>query len=411
MAPITMDSGVLAYAAKLYETARSSAESTIKALGNALDSNEGCAGTDSAGKTWADSYDPAAFKAVAAGANTVNGFGKLHDLLAFTSVNHANTEKANKTPPESPGPDPAQLPTSTAPSFKGAFGGDSDPPFGWALISSWLQGHTWPNGDPDKLRALGSAWQTAASGLRSASGSTGAAWSKLEGVTSGEMSQAAAQMDIVSGAVEEVATQYEKLGAACDDWADKIEDAHRKIFNILAGALAVGLGAGILVGLFTAGTGTALVGAGAGGSAGASIVGILVAFNGAAAVAVGTTVAAGVAAGAVAAELQPLLQANPIRYEPGEAPPEQPPSDSQVGYNTRPERLNHTFAPKHNLDGVVSRSGGREGAVRAMLDALKGKTPEGGVFEKVVNISGENVTVRGFVDGNGIIKISTAFIP
>lgn len=45
-----------------------------------------------------------------------------------------------------------------------------------------------------------------------------------------------------------------------------------------------------------------------------------------------------------------------------------------------------------------------------MLDALRGQVPHNGVFEEIVTVCGEQVTVRGFVD-NGVIKMSTAFIP
>jgi len=41
---------------------------------------------------------------------------------------------------------------------------------------------------------------------------------------------------------------------------------------------------------------------------------------------------------------------------------------------------------------------------------LKGHVPSQGRFETVINVSGENVTVRGFVDSDGMIKIGTAFI-
>jgi hypothetical protein len=72
--------------------------------------------------------------------------------------------------------------------------------------------------------------------------------------------------------------------------------------------------------------------------------------------------------------------------------------------------LEHTFAEKHKLDGVVQRSGGRDEAMRLILDGLKGHVPQNGTFETVVSVSGEQVTVRGFVD-NGVIKVGTAFIP
>ncbi|MEU4344104.1 colicin E3/pyocin S6 family cytotoxin [Nocardia sp. NPDC023852] len=314
MAPITMDPGILYGAAALYETARNSADGVIKTLAAALDKDWGCAGSDSAGRTWTTSYDPAASDAVAAGTNIVNAFGKLHDLLAFTAVNHVNTERLNKTPPETPEPAPAVLATTSASAFKGAFGGDTDPPFGWSLISSWLQGHTWPNGDPDKLRRLGKTWRDAAKGLRIASDGTGQAWLNLEEIASDELPQALAQMDAVFTSVEKVATQYESLGSACDDWAQQIEDAHHKILAILAGALGIGLIAGVLVGIFTAGTGAVGTTAAAGSSAGAAIVTVLIAFDAAAAVAAGVTVAAGAAAIGVATDLQPLLEANPSQF-------------------------------------------------------------------------------------------------
>ncbi len=312
--PITMDSTLVTDAAELYRRAQATGQEVINTLAAALDAHWGCAGSDSAGATWAASYDPAAFDAVAAGTALVNAYGKMHDLLAFTALNHANTEKANKNPPEPPDGPPPQLPTSTSPTFKGAFGGDTDEPFGWGLVSSWLQGHTWPNGDPDKLRALGDAWRAAATGLRSTADGTGSAFPLLEDIVSGEIPQALAQMDLVFSDTEQVATQYESLASSCRDWADTIEDAHHKILAILAGALGAGLIIGGIAGFFTAGTGAAAAAGAAGSAAGASIVTVLVAFDTAAAVAVGATVAAGVAVGGVATDLQPLLEANPTVF-------------------------------------------------------------------------------------------------
>lgn len=187
------------------------------------------------------------------------------------------------------------------------------------MISSWLQGHTWPNGDPDKLRSLGTAWRAAAKGLRGASDSTSQAWTNVEENASEELPQAIDQMDAVWMGVGTVATQYEKLGSACEDWAQQIEDAHHKILAILAGAIGAGLIAGVVVGFFTAGTGTVATTAAAGSAAGAAVVTVLVAFDAAAAVAAGVTVAAGVAAVVVATELQPLLEANPTQFMPARA--------------------------------------------------------------------------------------------
>jgi hypothetical protein len=128
-----MDSALVTDAAELYRRAQATGREVITTLAAALDAHWGCAGSDSAGATWAASYDPAAFDAVAAGTDLVNAYGKMHDLLAFTALNHANTEKANKNPPEPPDGPPPRLATGTSPTFKGAFGGDTDEPFGWGF--------------------------------------------------------------------------------------------------------------------------------------------------------------------------------------------------------------------------------------------------------------------------------------
>jgi hypothetical protein len=66
--------------------------------------------------------------------------------------------------------------------------------------------------------------------------------------------------------------------------------------------------------------------------------------------------------------------------KPSEKPKIPPKPDPGFEFNTRPERLDHTFADKHKLDGVVQRAGGREEAMRQILDGLKGHVPSQGRF-------------------------------
>jgi hypothetical protein len=86
-------------------------------------------------------------------------------------------------------------------------------------------------------------------------------------------------------------------------------------------------------------------------------------------------------------------------------------SDPEFDYNTRPERLRHTFADKHKLGDFVTREGGQPQAMRAMLDSVRAQHLPPGVFQTVINSGGEDITVRGFIDGTGQIKVSTAYIP
>ena len=314
MAPITVDPDVLKNAAAQYCNASSTACAAINALAADLDTNWGCAGTDNAGQSWAAAYDSAAFDAVTAGTDIANAFGKLHDLLAATGINHANAENANALPPLPALPAPPQLTPMAVPRFNGSYGGDTDAPMGWGLITRWLQGHMWPNGDPDKLRTLGSAWRTAAEELRRASDATDAAWVSMEELASDELPQALAQMDGVYVAAHNVADQFDILASACGEWATTIADAHQSVIDIVGTAIVAGTIAGAVAGFFTLGVGTVAVTGATGSVIAGSVIAVLTGVEAASAIAVGVTVATGAAAIGIAVDVQPLLEASPTTF-------------------------------------------------------------------------------------------------
>ena len=65
---------------------------------------------------------------------------------------------------------------------------------------------------------------------------------------------------------------------------------------------------------------------------------------------------------------------------------------------------------EHNLNPLVSKLGGQENTIRAVLNAANGKLPLSGVFKDVMlNIGGYNVYIRGRVI-DGIPKLGTIFI-
>ncbi|MFT2016417.1 polymorphic toxin-type HINT domain-containing protein [Streptomyces sp. 796.1] len=78
-----------------------------------------------------------------------------------------------------------------------------------------------------------------------------------------------------------------------------------------------------------------------------------------------------------------------------------------------PAKLEHVIDPeKHGFADLVARSGGREQAMRRIVDSLGDASdlPAGGRFEVGRVIDGENVTIRGAVV-NGVPRIGTAFNP
>ena len=85
--------------------------------------------------------------------------------------------------------------------------------------------------------------------------------------------------------------------------------------------------------------------------------------------------------------------------------------DNAVGLVMRDaNKVNHIFAPKHNLGGLVNQLGGQENTIRATLNAASGQLPASGVFNTSVSVGGQNVFIRGSVI-DGIPRIGTMYIP
>jgi RHS repeat-associated protein len=77
-----------------------------------------------------------------------------------------------------------------------------------------------------------------------------------------------------------------------------------------------------------------------------------------------------------------------------------------------PNKLNHIFGkPQHNLGGLVTEFGSEANAYQAMQQAAEAVVKQKGitgVFEEVVQVGTQQITVRGNVV-NGVVKIGTAF--
>jgi hypothetical protein len=203
-----------------------------------------------------------------------------------------------------------------------------------------------------------------------------------------------------------------ELSQSCKDYKAALEDLRTQLEDILTD-LAVELAATAVISIFAA-----CVSFGVGAAAGtAKAAHTITKFAGIIRSVVGTwelskRIGEGVKKAHDIAGIRKRLER--IKNLGRKAKPEEPKppvrrTDPEFEYNFRPERLDHTFREGHKLEGLVERSGGREQAMRQLLDALKAYVPQHGKFETVITVSGEQVTVRGFFD-NGVIKIGTAFI-
>jgi hypothetical protein len=371
------------------------------------------AGSDDDGRAWAASYDERA-RDILGGVNDLTAaLDNYAGVMFQAGFNHAIAEY-NSGSGGGPPVKPAE-PTSTAgvvtapPSAGGPGEGLLDSALG--LVEQI--GVPVPDGDTAKLETAAVTWSTFATVLQTTGvlALLGSAPQAFTHTKTAEVDLIANDLTELHAALQAILAACTELGRSCTDYRTSLDDLRTELSNLLED-LAIEIGVTAVIGVAASFVSFGATIAAATAKAAHSIT----KFAGLIRTAVSTwKIAKAIGNGVkkltditrARARLQRIKNLTRKGKEP--KPPD-PKLDAAYDFNTRPERLEHTFHSKHNLDGVVSRLGGREQAIRAMLDALKGNVPAHGPFERLVTISGAQVTVRGFVD-DGVIKIGTAFIP
>jgi hypothetical protein len=373
------------------------------------------AGSDGDGRAWAASYDARA-RDILDGVNDLTAAMDNYAGVMFQAgFNHAIAEY-NSGSGGAPPVKPAE-PASTAgvvmapPSAGGPGEGLVDSALG--LVEQI--GIPVPDGDTAKLESAATTWSTLATVMHTTGtvALLGSAAQAFADTKTAEVDLIANDLTELHGALEAILAACTELGRACTDYRKALDDLRTELSNLLkdlASEIAATAVIGVAASFISFGATVAVAAAKAAHS--------ITKFAGL----IRTAVSAWKISKAIRNGVKTLTELTRVRArlqriknlgrkgKREEPVPLDPKFDAAYDFNIRPERLEHTFHPKHNLDGVVNRLGGREQAIRAMLDALRGNVPTHGQFERIVTISGEQVTVRGFVDG-GVIKIGTAFIP
>lgn len=374
------------------------------------------AGSDEDGRAWAASYDERAKEVLGAANDLIKALENYGGVVIQAGYNHAVAEH-NATPGNT-GPAPAKPPEPAAidgtlsapPSAGGPGEGIVDEAVG--LVSQI--GVPIPDGNTEKISKAADAWDRLATVYQIKTVVEGLDVSArgFSDTHSPEVDYIVHDLHQLRDATSAVVESCAELAESCREYKSALDDLRTQIkglLNELALEIAVTVTVTIAASFVSFG--------------GAAVAGTAKAAQSVSNYAKAITEAIGLwkIAKNVSKGVKRVLDIPAVRQvlqriknlgrkgKPDEKPPT-PKSDPAFEYNSRPERLDHTFAEKHKLDGVVERAGGREQAMRQMLDGLRGRVPDHGTFETVINVTGENVTVRGFVD-DGVIKISTAFVP
>ncbi|WP_280361452.1 GH-E family nuclease [Nocardia wallacei] len=191
----------------------------------------------------------------------------MNDLLLVTQQNHDTANTASTLGAEDPGElafPIGTLETYQEPTIPKFYGGESAAPFWWGAVSSFVEGHVWPNGHQDTLRAAATAFGVAATAFDTAAGKVPNARGFVAAQDSDEIPQIVAQANILETEIKSVAAQFRDLGQSCADYATALDEAHSKILHELAEFAAwaiafeaVGWAAAVFTGGASAAGGTA----------------------------------------------------------------------------------------------------------------------------------------------------------
>jgi hypothetical protein len=259
---ISVECGGFDDAADAFRTANQTAALLTESLAGKLAGYAGMAGDDATSTDFASSYDVAAREALGSLADLTHAFIGLGRLLATTGTNHAIAEASAagrvlaytgrgmdddafvRVAPEPP-------PTSI---------GRQEPSFG--AVDRWIldrvEGFVWPGADVALLREAAHAWTRAASAVDLLTDQVDVAARLLERQVSQEIATARACLDDVRSLVTDTAAQLAAIGAACEDYAVAVEEAHARTRALLAeiGQMVVeGVAVSVIIGGLSGGLG------------------------------------------------------------------------------------------------------------------------------------------------------------
>jgi hypothetical protein len=220
------------------------------------------AGSDPAGSDWATSYDRVAGQTAQAIDDLERACVTVGGLLQQSGYNHARAEAhsdasgATAAPPDAttylPGPGSCIYVPSVS-------GGAIQPPEGWQWVANACAA-VWPDGDPDKLRALAGAWRQAGSSLDAGQQAVNDGIATIRTQRSPEVEQAQMVCRSLGSGITQLANACRTIADSCEALAAHIEKAHEELigeiesFLIWTAGIEVG---GAVVGAITFGIGEA----------------------------------------------------------------------------------------------------------------------------------------------------------
>lgn len=232
MAPIVVDPEALAGAGKSVGAVGEEIAAAVNALAAGL-AGGAPTGLDDAGVAFGISYQKSAQALLDAAEAAVNagrgiGFGVQMSATNYSRADAGSTIGGGASPLTAPAA-PGEF---SAPACPPSLGGAVPPPFLWGMVQAFIP-DVWPDGDPARLAASATAWDTFATTIKGIAGQF-AGPSGVIGTQQipegGNMTSAISEL---SQSLSQVASEAEKLETQTREFADDVAQTQNSIRDLL----------------------------------------------------------------------------------------------------------------------------------------------------------------------------------
>jgi hypothetical protein len=232
MAPIVVDPEALAGAGESVGAVGEEIAAAVNALASGL-AGGAPTGLDGAGVAFgissqksAQALLDAAEAAVKAGRGI--GFGVQMSATNYSRADAASTIGGGASPLTAP-PAPGEF---SAPACPPSLGGDVPPPFLWGMVQSFIP-DVWPDGDPARLTAAATAWDTFATTINGIAGEFAGPSGVIGAQQIPEGATMTSAISELSGSLSQVASEAGKLATQTREFADDVAQTQNAIRDLL----------------------------------------------------------------------------------------------------------------------------------------------------------------------------------
>lgn len=233
---LTIDRAVYADVAGSLAQANQRGASTALALLDAIGDAAVSAGRGDATRSWCTAYEAKAERVTQQLSHLVEAFGTCAVLVDTSGHNHARAEIAAAPyglPDYALSPVQRALASVSTTGIPTMYGGNSDQPWSWGLVSSHVLSAWWPGADLPRVRALAAAWHDAAADLRTTAYFPSTAVAYLETLSSPELPDAIDACRRLAQACDLLADDCDTLGTACTTFARHVAEQRDQVNHLL----------------------------------------------------------------------------------------------------------------------------------------------------------------------------------